>query len=183
MNINKIYIVVTYDNFNGINIEFFVDKDKAEAHKKEFLSISRNFYSVLEHEIPVYQDDTWKAIMERGCNHLSHKYNREHWKAWCLQQEKGGEHKMKCETGLSFGQAIEAMKAGKHCSRIGWNGKGQYIEMATNISYVNSKGEVVNVNHDAIGSQAIAFVGTSGVQLGWLATQSDMLAQDWQIVE
>lgn len=32
---------------------------------------------------------------------------------------------------------------------------------------------------NAIGNQAIAFVGTSGVQLGWLASQADMLAEDW----
>ena len=90
--------------------------------------------------------------------------------------------KLKKEIRLNFGEAISALKQGERCQREGWNGKGQYIELATNISYVNSKGEVVNVNHDAIGSQAIAFVGTSGVQLGWLATQSDMLAQDWRIV-
>jgi hypothetical protein len=62
---------------------------------------------------------------------------------------------------------------------MGWNGKKQYIEIAKNISYVNARGEVVNVDHDAIGNQAIAFVGTSGVQLGWLASQADMLAEDW----
>lgn len=90
---------------------------------------------------------------------------------------------MKCEVGLSFGQAIEAMKAGKRCSRVGWNGKNQYIELATNISYKNAHGETVSANHDAIGNRAIAFVGTSGVQLGWLASQSDMLAEDWQIVK
>lgn len=33
------------------------------------------------------------------------------------------------------------------------------------------------------GNKAIAFVGTSGVQLGWLASQADMLAEDWKIVE
>ena len=41
----------------------------------------------------------------------------------------------------------------------------------------------MNVEHEAIGNQALAFVGTSGVQLGWLASQADMLADDWAIVE
>ena len=36
-----------------------------------------------------------------------------------------------------------------------------------------------NCEHDAIGNMAIAFVGTSGVQMGWLASQADMLADDW----
>ncbi len=38
------------------------------------------------------------------------------------------------------------------------------------------------VKQYAIGNKAIAFVGTSGVQLGWLASQADMLAEDWKIV-
>jgi len=84
---------------------------------------------------------------------------------------------------MDFGKAIQLMKEGKRVQREGWNGKNQYIELATNISYKNAKGEIVNVNHDAIGNKAIAFVGTSGVQLGWLASQTDMLANDWKIVE
>lgn len=82
---------------------------------------------------------------------------------------------------MNFGEAINAMKDGKRVSRAGWNGKNQYIELASNISYTNSCGEVVNANHDAIGNQAVAFVGTSGVQLGWLASQADMLADDWVV--
>lgn len=83
---------------------------------------------------------------------------------------------------MNIGEAIEAIKAGKKVTREGWNGKGQYIELATNISYMPIKGEEVNVKHDAIGNNAIAFVGTSGVQLGWLASQADLLADDWQIM-
>lgn len=80
---------------------------------------------------------------------------------------------------MTFGQAIEIMKDGGKVSRSGWNGKRQYIELAKNISYVNAQGEVINAEHDAIGNKAVAFVGTSGVQLGWLASQADMLAEDW----
>jgi hypothetical protein len=83
---------------------------------------------------------------------------------------------------MNFGQALEALKEGKKVQRNGWNGKGQYIELATNISYVNAGNEIVNCEHEAIGNKAIAFVGTSGVQMGWLASQADMLAEDWRIV-
>lgn len=83
----------------------------------------------------------------------------------------------------SFGMAIDLMKEGHRMQRQGWNGKGQYIELATAISYKNAKDEIVNCNHDAIGNKAIAFVGTSGVQMGWLASQADMLAEDWQIAD
>ena len=84
---------------------------------------------------------------------------------------------------MTFGLAIEAMKKGMKVARKGWNGKKQYIELASNISYVNAGKEIVNCEHDAIGNKAIAFVGTSGVQMGWLASQADMLAEDWVIVE
>ena len=84
---------------------------------------------------------------------------------------------------MDFGKAIQLLKEGKRVQRSGWNGKNQYIELATSISYKNANGELVNAEHQAIGNKAIAFVGTSGVQLGWLASQADMLAEDWKLVE
>ena len=83
------------------------------------------------------------------------------------------------EATFSFGDAIKYMKRGLRVKRKGWNGKNQYIQLAINISYMSPDGAVVNCDHDAIGNQAIAFVGTSGVQMGWLASQADMLADDW----
>ncbi|MEE1194935.1 MAG: DUF2829 domain-containing protein [Phascolarctobacterium sp.] len=84
---------------------------------------------------------------------------------------------------MDFGQAIKEVKNGKRIQREGWNGKKQYVELATSISYINAQGKIVNVEHAAIGNNALAFVGTSGVQLGWLASQADMLAEDWKCVE
>lgn len=84
---------------------------------------------------------------------------------------------------MDFGSAIKLLKEGKRVQRNGWNGKNQYIELATNISYKNVDDEIINAEHESIGNKAIAFVGTSGVQLGWLASQADMLAEDWKIVE
>lgn len=84
--------------------------------------------------------------------------------------------------GMGFGAAIEAAKRGCRIQRRGWNGKNQYVELASCISYTNAAGDTVNADHDAIGKQAFAFVGTSGVQMGWLASQADMLADDWEIV-
>lgn len=81
---------------------------------------------------------------------------------------------------MDFADAIRAIKTGKRMKREGWNGKTQYIELAKNISYESADGTIVNANHDAIGNKAIAFVGTSGVQIGWLASQADMLAEDWK---
>ena len=84
---------------------------------------------------------------------------------------------------MNFGLAIEAAKRGAKIARRGWNGKGQYVELASAISYVTPGGETVNAEHEAIGNRSFAFVGSSGVQMGWLASQADMLADDWHIVK
>lgn len=87
------------------------------------------------------------------------------------------------ENTFSFGDAINYVKRGFKMQRKGWNGKNQYIQLATNISYKSSSGDIINCEHEAIGNKAIAFVGTSGVQMGWLASQADMLAEDWRFVD
>lgn len=83
---------------------------------------------------------------------------------------------------MTFGLAIEAAKKGHRIARAGWNGRQQFVELASGISYVAPDGNIVNSAHDAIGNCAFAFNGTSGVQMGWLASQADMLAEDWSIV-
>lgn len=88
-----------------------------------------------------------------------------------------------CEPqNLDFGQAIRLLKDGHSMARKGWNGKNQFVELASGISYKGNAGEIVNAHHNDIGSKALAFIGTSGVQLGWLASQADMLAEDWYVV-
>ena len=86
-------------------------------------------------------------------------------------------------TKLDFGAAIRAVKRGERIAREGWNGKGQYVELAKNVSYISPDNELVNPDHIAFGNAVLAFVGTSGVQLGWLASQADLLAEDWMIVQ
>lgn len=87
------------------------------------------------------------------------------------------------EVTFGFGDAIKYMKRGLKVARKGWNGKNQHIELASCISYINPDGVITNCDHASIGNNAIAFAGTSGVQMGWLASQADMLAEDWIFVE
>ena len=84
---------------------------------------------------------------------------------------------------FSFGDAIKYLKRDLKVKRIGWNGKNQYIQLATGISYKAADGTIVNCDHNDIGNKAIAFIGTSGIQMGWLASQADMLAEDWMFAE
>ena len=84
--------------------------------------------------------------------------------------------------GLNFGLALEAAKRGKRIARAGWNGKGQYVELGQNIYYKHEDEPTLMACHDDIGSQALVFCGTRGRQVGWLASQSDMLAEDWMVI-
>lgn len=87
------------------------------------------------------------------------------------------------EAAFSFGEAIKYLKRGLKVKRKGWNGKNQFIQLATGISYKTADDEIVNCEHETIDNKAIAFIGTSGVQMGWLASQADMLAEDWMFAD
>ena len=105
-----------------------------------------------------------------------------------LQTAVHGVKKAKTEAGrpayaMTFGMAIEAAKKGKRIARKGWNGKGQYVELAKAISYKSPTGAVVNAEHDRHWEPGAGLRGHLRRQMGWLASQADMLADDWEIVE
>ncbi len=97
---------------------------------------------------------------------------------------------------MNFGEALEALKDGKKVAREGWNGKGMYLYLV--------HGRLVDVDmlqleaYDALAKDEGAMHDTGVVQflshidmrtangdvcVGWLASQTDMLAEDWKIVE
>lgn len=96
--------------------------------------------------------------------------------------------------GMTFGAAIEALKQGKKVARAGWNGKGMYlwllpaaeikrewcrderlIECFGDKDTLLCLGSIRMYTHDSTGRIAVL--------TGWLASQSDMLCEDWYIVE
>ena len=98
--------------------------------------------------------------------------------------------------GLTFGLAIEAAKQGKKIARRGWNGKGMWVVLMPALSLppfsCQEPGAKVNdrtakrIGEDTpLDSQPyFAMWDARGEGLpGWLASQADMLAEDWEIVE
>jgi hypothetical protein len=97
--------------------------------------------------------------------------------------------------GMTFGMAIEAMKAGKKVARAGWNGKGMFLWLkpATTIKAEWCKDEMLKGLVEANGGEILGLgticmythdsTGRKAILTGWLASQSDMLFDDWQIVE
>lgn len=89
----------------------------------------------------------------------------------------------------NFGLAIEALKMGKRVTRAGWNGKGMFLfllpagTVPTKAIHDPALREVIESEvggdtFDALGSIRM-FTADKKILTGWLASQTDMLAEDW----
>ena len=86
---------------------------------------------------------------------------------------------------MNFGQAIEALKARKMVQRAGWNGRNMhiYLEDAYTFTLPNVKEAGIFRRQSRHYEPVICmFTAQEKHQPGWLASQADMLAEDWQIV-
>jgi len=104
------------------------------------------------------------------------------------------------ETRFSFGDAITLLKAGYKVARIGWNGKGMYLRLITKkmLHSCQCQFELKRYFPDIIKrdendyrdsghvkvDEVIAMRTALGtIQPGWLASQADILAEDWVLVK
>ena len=92
---------------------------------------------------------------------------------------------------MNFGLAIEALKQGKYVTRKGWNGKGMFLWLKPGANVkaewckdpklydlaMQNGGEI-----EALGTICM-FTAQKQILSGWLASQTDMLAEDWMILE
>jgi hypothetical protein len=94
-------------------------------------------------------------------------------------------------TDLTFGLAIEALKSGRKVARKGWNGKGMWLILvpgSENIKPVAgtpySKAGLTEVQIlPHIDMYTTDSTGRRAMLPGWLASQTDMLSEDWVIIE
>lgn len=95
------------------------------------------------------------------------------------------------KTSMNFGEALELLKQGKKVSRNGWNGKGMFLWLkpATTIKSEWCKDTMLKTLVDENGGEMAALgticmythdsTGRKAILTGWLASQSDMLSEDW----
>jgi hypothetical protein len=113
-----------------------------------------------------------------------------------------------CDGSRDFGGALTALKAGKKVARKEWNGKGMFIflrpadeiSVTTIVHEVKSLPQSVknffaqktnpSIENRIDGNDKIRFcdylcmyAADGSIVNGWLASQTDMLAEDWNIVE
>lgn len=91
---------------------------------------------------------------------------------------------------MDFGDAIRALKAGKKVARSGWNGKGMYLWLLPAAmvkaewcreAHLKEVAEANGGEIEALGSIRM-MTADRKVLTGWLASQTDVLAEDWVVV-
>ncbi len=89
---------------------------------------------------------------------------------------------------MNFGEAIQALKSGSKVARAGWNGKGMFlIYVPGTIDAKLNEGTPYQValqsNIVTINPHIDMYIATGQFQPGWLASQTDMLADDWELIQ
>ena len=81
--------------------------------------------------------------------------------------------------GMSFGLAIEALKKGYKVARAGWNGKCMHLYLE-DMFHLTCPGNLPDRKYDPV---IVMYTAQQTHQPGWLASQADILADDWQIIK
>ena len=88
--------------------------------------------------------------------------------------------------GMSFGLAIEALKKGARVARSGWNGKGMFLFLVAGSRFTVNRPPLLGIYPEGTVVDYHAHIDmktAQGYVVPWLASQADMLADDWLIVE
>ncbi|MGV3337002.1 DUF2829 domain-containing protein [Latilactobacillus curvatus] len=89
---------------------------------------------------------------------------------------------------MNFGKAIEQLKQGNKVARKGWNGKGMWLVLMPSLYLEAGKANARTIKH--IGKNTpldcqpyiVMWTAEQKWQPGWLASQADILAEDWKVV-
>ena len=89
-------------------------------------------------------------------------------------------------TGMSFGLAVEAMKMGKRVCRANWNGKGMFLFLVAGSTFQVSRAPLNQFYPEGATINYCPHIDMKTADdkiVPWLASQTDVLADDWMIVE
>lgn len=79
---------------------------------------------------------------------------------------------------MDFSQALLNIKNGVSCTRAGWNGRGMYVWLAEEVRYGGLGGGSLQLE-----PCLVLFTAQETHQPGWLPSQADLLADDWETVQ
>lgn len=87
---------------------------------------------------------------------------------------------------FDFGLAICALKEGKRVAREGWNGKGMFLLLVPGSRFTVNREPLMSIMGEGTVVDYHAHIDmktAQGYVVPWLASQADMLADDWMLVE
>ncbi|MFC5775149.1 DUF2829 domain-containing protein [Ectobacillus antri] len=85
---------------------------------------------------------------------------------------------------MDFGKAIEALKEGKQVTRKGWNGKEMFLYMIKGTDFQNAfkYGYGEYYGEPVFTDSIVMKTAQNTLVVGWLASQTDLLADDWVVL-
>jgi hypothetical protein len=88
---------------------------------------------------------------------------------------------------MNFGEAIQKLKNSRWVRRAGWNGKGMHLYLEDSLyrsmPRADVKGKVTYSDQGKYEPCIVMFTAQQKHQPGWLASQADMLADDWELID
>jgi hypothetical protein len=85
-----------------------------------------------------------------------------------------------------FSWALRQIKDGKRLARSGWNGKGMFVFLVQGSEFKVNRPPLLGIYEEGTPIKYHAHIDmrtADGQIVPWLASQSDVLAEDWDIVE
>ena len=89
-------------------------------------------------------------------------------------------------TDMTFGQAVEALKKGLKVARAGWNGKSMFVFLVPGSTFQVNRAPLLGIYPDGTQINYQPHIDMKTAQdmvVPWAASQSDVLSEDWMIVE
>jgi len=86
---------------------------------------------------------------------------------------------------MNFGQALDALKSGQKVAREGWNGKGMFLFLVPGSTFTVNRAPLLGIYPEGTEIQYHAHIDmktAQGYVVPWLASQADVLAEDWLII-
>lgn len=80
---------------------------------------------------------------------------------------------------MNLGVAIELLKDGRKMAREGWNGKGLFLQLQNPDANSLMTGPYIYIDSTRLDTQNSS---APKLRVPWVASQTDLLAEDWMIV-
>lgn len=86
---------------------------------------------------------------------------------------------------MNIGEAVAALKAGERVARAGWNGKDMFLFLVPGSTFKVNRAPLLGIypeGHEVRYHAHVDMKTAQGDIVPWLASQTDLLAEDWQVV-